>query len=209
MLLFCLFFLFVQIMSEPVNKKNNNGFGYLRKQVLDLQNKNERLENNIAKLTDSIDRLIFVIEKMNNDNNSEIDNENHYKYICDRIVDKIQNSLVFPKRQRKDMILDKAAGIKYDIKKEPYDRSIIGTNMIFPNMNPSAAHTYKVIFYVYGKFAEEEKFVLLPTYEESNTNEEYEYEDIFVYNRSTSVYFPRVFYETIDANGVIDVAEFP
>ncbi len=197
-------------MSEPLNKKNNNGFGYLRKQVLDLQNRNERLESNIAKLTDAIDRLTTVIFKMN-ENNSEINDETHIKYIYDRVVEKIQDSLVFPKRRRKDMILDKEAGIKFEIIKQPYDKTIIGSNIIFPNMNPNAAHTYKVRFYVYGKFAEEEKFVLIPTYVETTENEESIYneeKDIFVYNRSESLYFPRIFYETIDANGVIDVAEF-
>ena len=196
--------------AQPASKNKNNGFGYLRKQVLELQNKNERLESNMAKLTDAIDRLTTVIHKMSDENNNETDNENHYKYICDRIVEKIQDSLVFPKRKRKDMILDKAAGIKYDIIKEPYVKNIIGSNIIYPNMNPNAAHTYKVRFYVYGKFVEKEKFVLLPTYEESNASEELSYnedEDIFVYHRSESVYFPRTFYETIDANGVIDVAE--
>lgn len=196
--------------AQPASKNKNNGFGYLRKQVLELQNKNERLESNMAKLTDAIDRLTTVVHKMSNENNNEMDNENHYKYICDRIVEKIQKSLVFPERKRKDMILDKAAGIKYDIIKEPYVKNIIGSNIIYPNINPNAAHTYKVRFYVYGKFAEKEKFVLLPTYEESNINEESiynEYEDIFVYDRSESVHFPRTFYETINANGFIDVAE--
>lgn len=198
--------------AQPATKNKNNGFCYLRKQVLELQNKNERLESNMAKLTDAIDRLTTVIHKMSDESNNEMDKENHFKYICDRIVEKIQNSLVFPERKRKDMILDKAAEIKYDIIKEPYDENVIGSSMIYPNINPNAAHTYKVRFYVYGKFAELKKFVLIPTYdEESNANEELSYKedvDIFGYHVSKSVYLPRVFYETIDANGVIDVAEF-
>jgi hypothetical protein len=193
-------------MCEPVKK--NNGFCYLRRQVLKLQQTNERLENNIAHLTDAINRLTTDIHKFTDVHKLSSD-KTHYKYICDRIVKKIQNSLVFPRQKNKYMIFDKASGIQFEIIKELFDKNIICSNVYFPNMNPNAEYTYKVKFYVYGKCAKEENFKLLPTYDENdvllNYNEDV---DIFLYNWLESVHFPRFFYETIDANGDIDVAEY-
>jgi hypothetical protein len=216
MLLLLLLFLFLQTMSaQPASKNKNNGFGYLRRQVLELQNKNERLESNMAKLTDAIDRLTTVIHKMSDENNNETDNENHYKYICDRIVEKIQDSLVFPKQKKKFTILDRDAGIIYQITKKGNDKNVIGSNMILKQFNPKAKNWYVVEFFVYAKFEENDKFLLTPTFKSEEDDESLyvnsesgQQIDFFGYSYTKSVYFPRTFYETINANGEIDVAEY-
>lgn len=192
--------------AQPAKKNKKKGATNLRKHLTALQQKNERLEDSVALLTQSIVKLTYAIHNLNNKNN-----KGHFGYIHDLIMNKIQNSLVFPKSKVKGLILSKSAGVKYDIVANEYKQNIIGTNILIPNMNPDALHTYAVTFYVFAKFAEEDEFDLVPTFqkksgEDLNSDSDKDV-DLFGYDRFTSVHFPRNFYETINANGVIDVVE--
>jgi hypothetical protein len=197
------------------SSESKKGFGYLRRQVINLQNKNNQLESNVMELTETIERLKFRIDELKgyivyNSLSS------HYKYICDRIREKIQDSLVWPSRKRNDMIFDKETGIKFEIKKIKKDDDVINTNIVHLNENLKATHTYEVRFYVFAKYVGFSKnFQLLPAFEEEDSEDSIyihpkskQFIDIFGYNFAESCYFPRTFYETVDDQGVTDVAEF-
>lgn len=194
-----LFLLFITTaMSEP-NK--TNGFGFLRRQVLELQKKNDQLEGSISLLTLAIEKLTRAIDQLQT---SGPEDNAHNDLISSLIVEKIQDSLLFPNRKVIGLQFDKDAGIKYTIEKKSDDLNIIGSNIVYPNENPNSKYYYEVKFFV-SVFEDNGTTTLLPAFEDSG-EDDHNY-DIFMLNSTRSRHFPRVFYETIDENGVIGVAE--
>ena len=152
-------------VAMPENKR---GFGYLRKQIAHQETK--------------LEPFYLALRK------TKPDDFVHYEIIRSKIVEKIQDLLVFPKNRLRGIEFDKESSIKYIITRVAIDDSdaCIESNIVLPNLNSNTSFIYMAEFFAYVFLGS--KKVLAPIECDSN-------------------YLPRFFYETIDNSGVIGLQE--
>lgn len=105
------------------------------------------------------------------------------------------------------LIMMKVLNIQYSITKIPacedkYNNRISHNFCKLPNENSNAKYIYKLKLYV----CEKTQKIPIPIYDEDDDEiNECSDDNIFNFNDQTGRYTTKLFYETIDENGIIDV----
>ena len=153
--------------------------------------------NDISSLVKKIKELEEKIQSLKINSNIKYSNENHFNIISNRILNKTKESFEMPNNFRLRHNIDYSAGIKYTIRKIPNDIISYSTEDInIPNFNTNSKYIYELEFFIKTKSG-----ISVPIFDKDTGK------CVFGLMHCKR-YLPKIFYETIDSNGNIDVYEF-